>query len=227
MINIPMPTYYTYLLAWSNNQKYYYGVRYANNAHPDDLFNTYFTSSKYVKKFIKEYGDPDIIQIRKTFNTKESARQWENRVLNRMDVMHDDRSLNMTNNFAFRSEGRTPEHCANLSKSLTGRYSPFTGKTHSDEAKKKNSQKHKGKPSPRKGAVLSDETKQKLSASKKGRPGRKHTVEENKLNSKRAIEYGFNQIVTGTIWVNDGADNKRIKPEQLESYPGFIKGRLV
>ena len=68
MTNIP----YTYLIGWSKLNKYYYGVRYAKNCHPSDLWTKYFTSSKYVKQFREENGEPDIIEIRKTFsNIKE------------------------------------------------------------------------------------------------------------------------------------------------------------
>ena len=66
---------YTYLIGWSKLNTWYYGSRFAlksnclyeTGCHPDDLFVTYFTSSKYVKNFIKLNGNPDIIQIRKTF----------------------------------------------------------------------------------------------------------------------------------------------------------------
>lgn len=61
MLNIP----YTYLIGWSNQNKWYYGVRTAKNCHPGDLWTTYFTSSKYVKQFITQYGEPDIILNKK------------------------------------------------------------------------------------------------------------------------------------------------------------------
>ncbi len=58
---------YTYIIGWSLYNKYYYGVRYAKNCNPNDLWKTYFTSSKYVKEFRNNHGEPDIIQVRKTF----------------------------------------------------------------------------------------------------------------------------------------------------------------
>lgn len=224
-----MSTFYTYLLYWSSHQRYYYGVRYANNAHPSDLFVTYFTSSKHVKTFISEHGRPDIIQVRKTFSTKDAAREWETRVLNRMDVLHDPRALNKTNNRAFRSESRTPEHQAKLNAALKGRKSPFKGKTHTDEKRAQISASRKGQKTSRVYAPLSEETKKKLSDSKKGKVGNRsyYTEEYKKTNSKRSYESGFNKVTSDTIWINNGFDNKRIKPEQLESYPGFVKGRLV
>jgi hypothetical protein len=64
----------------------YYGVRYAKECHPSDLFVTYFTSSTNVANYIKEHGLPDIIEIRKIFNDINIAREWEGRVLKRLKV---------------------------------------------------------------------------------------------------------------------------------------------
>jgi hypothetical protein len=68
----------------------YYGVRYAADCHPSDLFVTYFTSSTYVADYIKEHGLPDVIEIRRTF-TGEDRRQrailHEQRALKRLKVV--------------------------------------------------------------------------------------------------------------------------------------------
>ncbi|MFA6198816.1 MAG: hypothetical protein WC679_00165 [Bacteroidales bacterium] len=61
---------YTYLIGWSTMNKFYYGVQYNKKANPDDLWKSYFTSSKIVQQFRKEFGEPDIIQFRKVFETK-------------------------------------------------------------------------------------------------------------------------------------------------------------
>ena len=77
---------YTYLIRWTKLDISYYGVRYAQDCDPSDLWNPYKTSSPIVKVFVQENDEPDIIQVRKTFTTKESARLWEHRVLKRMKV---------------------------------------------------------------------------------------------------------------------------------------------
>jgi len=59
-------------------------VRYARNCHPDDLWTIYFTSSKQVKVFREEHGEPDVIEVRQVFNDSLQAREWE----------HDERWLN-------------------------------------------------------------------------------------------------------------------------------------
>lgn len=56
---------YTYLIGWTILDCYYYGVRTAKGSTPEDFWKTYFTSSKQVKKLRIQYGDPDVIMIRK------------------------------------------------------------------------------------------------------------------------------------------------------------------
>ena len=85
---------YTYLIGWSHLNKFYYGVRYAQDCHPSDFWNKYFTSSKYVAECREEHGEPDIVQIRKTFDLREQAIDWETKVLNRMKVIHREDFLN-------------------------------------------------------------------------------------------------------------------------------------
>ena len=89
---------YTYLIGWTKHNKWYYGVRYGKKCHPDDLWVTYFTSSKIVRHCRKEYGEPDIIEIRKTFDSPEKALKWETKVLQRINVIKEEKWLNITNN---------------------------------------------------------------------------------------------------------------------------------
>jgi hypothetical protein len=91
-------TPYTYLIGWSKHNKYYYGVRFAKNCHPSDLWTKYFTSSKHVTEFRIKHGEPDVIQIRKTFNNKQTAQLWEHCVLTRLNAYSNPRLLNQTNN---------------------------------------------------------------------------------------------------------------------------------
>jgi hypothetical protein len=83
--NIP----YTYRIGWSKTGMKYYGVRYAKDCHPSDLFVTYFTSSTYVAEYIKEHGLPDIIEVRKTFlgeNRVQKSLLWESKVILKMNA---------------------------------------------------------------------------------------------------------------------------------------------
>lgn len=116
---------YTYYIAWSDHNLHYYGVRYAEGCHPDDFWKTYFTSSKHVTKARKLYGDPDIIQIRRTFADKDEAIEWEHKVLRRMKVMEHDHWLNRGIGKAPRFH---PSHREALSEAAKNR-------RYSDEAK--------------------------------------------------------------------------------------------
>ena len=100
---------YTYLIGWSSLCKYYYGVRYAKNCAPSDLWNPYKTSSRFVKQFIEEHGEPDIIEVRKVFDNTEAAVAWEHKVLKRLRVNINENWLNRTYNgcFVFRGEKNT------------------------------------------------------------------------------------------------------------------------
>lgn len=112
-------TPYTYLIGWSAHNKWYYGVRYAKNCNPTDLWVKYFTSSKRVKELRTQYGEPDVIQIRKTFKDASSAKFWEDRVLRRMKV-------------------HINEHWINIRKDT------FAGVIFTDEMRKKNGDAHRG-----------------------------------------------------------------------------------
>ena len=91
---------YTYLIGWRLQNKFYYGVRFANKCRPDDLMVSYFTSSTEVKKMIEAHGLPDLIEVRKQFKESITARLWENKVLRRMKVIDSVKWLNKTDNKA-------------------------------------------------------------------------------------------------------------------------------
>lgn len=88
---------YTYLIGWSNHNKWYYGAEYGSVvkiANPSNLWNTYFTSSSEVKKFREEYGEPDVIEVRRTFITEKDCREWEDKVLTKLNVIRSEKWLN-------------------------------------------------------------------------------------------------------------------------------------
>lgn len=94
--------YFTYSLKWSTSNKNYYGVRYKDTATPDSICTTYFTSSKYVKKYILTEGLPDIISIRRIFDDKLSAKRWEEKVIRRLNAIKKEEWLNKGNNNSFK-----------------------------------------------------------------------------------------------------------------------------
>lgn len=100
---------YTYLVGWSDKNMWYYGRRTAKNCSPSDLFVTYFTSSKHVKRFISQHGIPDILSIRKTFGEDaQKCAMWESRLLNKINAKDNPIFLNKTNGDSlFDATGKT------------------------------------------------------------------------------------------------------------------------
>jgi len=92
-----MSTPYTYLIGWSAHNVWYYGRRTGTGCHPSDLWDSYFTSSKWVKQFRQLHGEPDVVEVRRVFASSEQARRWENKVLTRLNAAKDDRFLNKRN----------------------------------------------------------------------------------------------------------------------------------
>lgn len=88
---------YTYLIGWSILDKWYYGVQYGKGCHPDKLWNPYKTSSHIVAEFIDEYGEPDVIEVRKLHSSAKKALAWEEKVLARVKAVRSDRWLNANN----------------------------------------------------------------------------------------------------------------------------------
>jgi hypothetical protein len=125
---------YTYLIGWSKLNKWYYGVRFAKKCHPSDLWIKYFTSSKQVKHFRKIHGEPDIIDIRKTFSSVEAAILWEEKVLRKVKVLKDDKWLNQNITGAIRgvfhtNYVRTPEIKQKIGASRKGKFNAKDTKT--------------------------------------------------------------------------------------------------
>lgn len=87
---------YTYLIGWTNHNKWYYGCQYGKRevANPNNLWKTYFTSSNIVRDFREQYGEPDVIQVRRIFKTKEAALKCEERVLKKVNAVKSDQWLN-------------------------------------------------------------------------------------------------------------------------------------
>ena len=157
-------TPYTYLVGWSNHNKYYYGARYKQGCHPNDFWNEYYTSSVKVGEYREQYGEPDVIQIRKTFDSKESAIAWEHKVLRRMKVVSEDHWMNQATFPVFDNRGM--KHSTETRQKMS---EARKGKTRSEETKRKMSEALKGKSSWNKGKTLSEETRRKISETKKGK----------------------------------------------------------
>jgi hypothetical protein len=171
---------YTYLLKHLPTGKFYYGCRFADGCNPAEFWVSYKTSSKYVKELVEQYGEESFeFEIRKTFDDKQSARNWETKVLKKLNVVSRKDFLNMTDNISI-----SPEAASKGKKGKVGIYrisqtqidaikKANTGLKRSEEVKKKMSETHMGKrmgdKNPMFGKKMSEETKQKMRLAKIGK----------------------------------------------------------
>jgi len=162
---------FVYLIGWSEYDTYYYGVRYASGCNPDDLWKSYFTSSKYVKQFVQKFGDPDIIKIRKVFDNKNKARLWEEKVLRRIKAVSNTKFLNKSDNCGnffndggYKLKPRSLDHCKKISANKKGK------KIFTEEQKKLFSLRNSGQGNPNFGKTPSQETREKMKKAQKNRP---------------------------------------------------------
>jgi hypothetical protein len=94
-------TPFTYCITFIPTGKRYYGVRYAKDCHPEQLWTTYFTSSVTIADLIKEHGKESFTsQVRKTFITAKQARSWETKFLTRISAAQSPEWLNGNNGSA-------------------------------------------------------------------------------------------------------------------------------
>lgn len=98
-----MNQFYTYRIKWTVTNMSYYGVRYKRGGTPKDLFVTYFTSSKYVKEYIKLHGLQDIIEVRQIFDTAKDAKNWEERIIEKCQLQKNPNWLNRANRGSFKN----------------------------------------------------------------------------------------------------------------------------
>lgn len=241
---------YTYLIGWKEQQKFYYGVRYAKDCDPSEFLITYFTSSVEVEKMISEYGLPNIVQIRKTFKDVDKARLWEHKVLRRMKVVNSDEWLNQTDNKSIAPQFGEMNHMFGKFGELSHRF----GATLSEESKKVIGEKsklkkgnmpagfsekmreivtgRKQKESAKKkigdslsGRTLSDEHKKNISLNHADVSG-----ENNPFFGKKHTEEKkklMSEQRTGSVMINKDGTIKRIHKDTLESYlqQGWIRGK--
>lgn len=192
------PMYYTYYVKHLKTGLQYYGVKYGKSADPAKFWKPhgYFTSSKIIKAMVKEEG-PEAFraEVRKIFQSKEEAVNYEQRFLRRVKAPTSPQWLNQaygtgpyldkfgvrnTNKGVPKSEEhkrkiseahkgkkhpRTPEWTAKIAEANRGKSSWNKGVPHSDEARKKMSETRKGT----KRGPMSEEAKEKIRRAKLGK----------------------------------------------------------
>ena len=127
-----------------------------------------------VKEYREKYGEPDVVEVRQVFDDSLQAREWEEKVIRRMDAVKDERWLNRQNaGHTFSQFGAQSEDW--IKKRIESRQ----GYKHSEETKKKIGAKSKGR-RPNLGRIFSNEVRLKISQAQKGK---KHS-EEQKMKRK-------------------------------------------
>ena len=196
-----MKTPYTYLIGWKSLNKWYYGVKFAKNCHPDEFWVSYHTSSKDVKVLREQFGEPDVIEVRRVFETRTNtdtsndAREWEHKVLRRIGAVKKKEWINRGNGgVEFNTEGKT-----NKTSFKPGIEHPFYGKPAwnrgknnlPDKERKRRSERYKGIGNPNFGRRHTEETRQKVREMRKRVGGvhfTPHTKETKELISQKTKE---------------------------------------
>jgi len=182
---------YTYQISWTKQDQHYYGVRVANQCQPEkDLWTEYHTSSNIVKSFREEYGEPDIIRIDKTFDTREAASEYEIQFLTENDCVFSPEWLNMAawpmidgrgENNGMYGKTHSEESKRNISEALKGENNFWYGKTPSEEHRRKISEALTGK-------ARSEESKRKQSESIKGENHHMYGKSQSEEHSRKISE---------------------------------------
>jgi hypothetical protein len=193
---------YTYLIGWSSLDQWYYGVRFAKGCNPDDFWVTYFTSSNRVKNLRKNIGEPDVIEIRRTFDSSNKARLWESKVLRRINAPNSKMWLNQTDNGSkFYHEGPrgsfTAEHKEKMAMAKRGKH--ITKEHHekllASRRGKKNSPEHTAAiVESRLNTHHTDATKKKMSEKRKAYCALKFPVENKKIVHKAGSDEHINNL---------------------------------
>ena len=175
---------FTYHLYHIPTDQHYYGVRYKKDCSPDDLWNTYFSSSPIVHQLIEQHGkDSFVPTVRKVFRLAEQAVSWESKFLSKVNAQHNDKWLNRHNG----------------SDSFMGPH------THSEQSKARIGSKIKG-------IKRSEETKAKIRTKAKERESdRRNTGWTMPVDAKeRALQTRQERISQGIINPYSVERNKKI-----------------
>ena len=121
---------FLYLIGWTDLTAWYVGVRYSRECQPFDLWTNYFTSSKMVKLFREEFGEPDVVCVLAT-GSKEEVLGWEEQLIIDLKLYKDPKWLNLgVGGRKFHNTGASEETRAKM------RISAATRKRLSDETKR-------------------------------------------------------------------------------------------
>ena len=241
--------HYVYRITNLVEKKHYYGKRSSKCDPKEDLGKKYFSSStdkeflldqknnpqNYRYKIVQRFGDGKSAILRESilhykFNVGRND-HFYNKVKQKLngydrtgiEVSEDTREkLAKTQRGKKHSEERKKKRALAIAD---GSHRTTKGRKMSKEQKEQISVTKTGCKTGRTSNDFTDEWKLNLSLSLKGkiRPQLPPEIEKRRILAKTT---GFNKIIVGRIWVNNGQTSKRIYPKDLNDHPGYILGRL-
>ena len=184
---------------------FYYGARYSEKAKLDDLFTSYFTSSKRVKKDIDKYGKEAFsFEIRRIFSTAEDCLKWEYKVLRRLRAKDRDDCYNLSNGGAVFNCSKSMK----MNNPMTNPESPLK----SVEGKKKSRAEGRHK----KSAPSADGCKRISKRMRENNPMKNTEFSKRMAQTKQAN----GNTCANTVWMAnlELQKRKRVRMEDVEKY---------
>jgi len=212
---------YSYRVIHKTSKKFYYGIQYGKDAHPNNLWNTYFTSSITIKELIYVFGKDDFeFEIRQLFQNSNEAKKWEQKVLKKIDLW---------------------ETCLNKPTICTNYYGGAIEQSYLTNAKGKIritngndnilvEKDYKIESPWYRGTTISSEGKKKLGR-KKGTKYITNGIDDKILNVNNEIPEGWyldtskNKHNLGKIYVNNGIKTIIVYPNEIPE--GYEKGMIM
>ena len=204
---------YTYYLYHVPTGKKYYGYRFANKCEPkEDLWSIYFSSSELVKELIKEYGKESFrAEVRKLFDTREEAHEYEQRFLHKVKAVESKEWLNRAYATGFYFYGVGEKN------PMFGKVPHNKGVPHTEETKIKIGNRGRGR-------KHREDTKTQLSESHKGKRnsqfGADHSHHRHTETSKQTIR----DFHTNSRWYHNDKEQRtrKFKPNTVPN--GWMLG---
>lgn len=244
---------YTYVVVHKHTGCWYYGVRTSKHARPEDLWKTYFTSSKVIHAIIaKDGADVFSYYVRRTFDSPEKAIKWETRVLKRVlnrpkclnesafPVVSDISRKRGNNKKLLRdANGLNAYDRATLTwKNKRNLINPDTGNTFAEDCRlraqnTRNNAPEEIKQHRRERAKLSVKRMHTTEARTKAHASLRKRVAEGTFPTTKGRKFPSiseklkgRQFTLGLVWANDGSRNYRLNPND-ELLKTLNLGRLV
>ena len=192
---------------------------YIGQHNTNKLKDNYHSSSKIINNYIKEFPDSYVINILKWCNSVEECCETEKKFI--ADNIHN--PLNLNQIICASNYDRTEEQrkiYSELAKNYSGEKNPFYGHSHTDEAKRKQSETMKNKYENGELIPWNKGNGDYISGEKNPFYGHSHTDETRQLISDKRKEYYKINIPyqKDKIWINNGLNQTCVDKELVDDY---------